>query len=250
MEDIVPLWNSYVESANLPYKIYAIDQLDDYFKGSTPTEVAQALCVAGFNITRDYFAVNNKNKIESFDDIDDFSAFEVVDLAEYIIANNIDYKSLEKFDTEEDEENFNWDEIEDEDERNERLMQYVSEHEDKIITILKQMDVERLATLWNETACYLHGDDYEYMQMIIYTQDDLKRMECYTLGSSKILVSALHNGVTHRAKFFEIDEEGYISSFYLPWEHNYFNWDELFEYIFTSGEEEELSKSILKQIKK
>ena len=85
--DIVYAWNLMHESKEVDYKIFPMSSFDEMFEGMSCLDVIKMVHNCQFGVNDDYFSFNTCGNIESFSDIDDFSAFSYYELAEYLADN-------------------------------------------------------------------------------------------------------------------------------------------------------------------
>lgn len=85
--DIVYAWNLMHESKEVDYKIFPMSSFDEMFEGMPYLDVIKMVHNCQFGVNDDYFSFNTCGNIESFSDIDDFSAFSYYELAEYLADN-------------------------------------------------------------------------------------------------------------------------------------------------------------------
>ena len=85
--DIVYAWNLMHESKEVDYKIFPMSSFDEMAGGMSYLDVIQMVHNRPFGVKDDYFSFNADGDIESFSDINDFSAFSYYELAEYLADN-------------------------------------------------------------------------------------------------------------------------------------------------------------------
>ena len=85
--DIVDAWNLMHENKEVDYKIFPMSSFDEMAGGMSYLDVIQMVHNRPFGVKDDYFSFNADGDIESFSDIDDFSAFSYYELAEYLADN-------------------------------------------------------------------------------------------------------------------------------------------------------------------
>lgn len=238
-DQVVAIWNDYVKSENLPYQIYKISEFNDYCKNLTPLEIIELASDSMFYGDCEYFGLNADERIESFDTVEDYTPFDIVTLAEYIINNNIDYSTISKCEENEDVE--------------ESLEEYVQNNFNQIVTALQRINPNRIAEMWN-SAIYYHNVEDEEMKIL--TTEDLKSELSYLSGVDILdfFVCAVRSKAQHTSKFFAYNEDAHMGllsfeSLLFPWNCKGFDWGLLIDYIFMSGNEEDVVEEIKAMLK-
>ena len=85
--DIVYAWNLMHESKEVRCKIFPMSSFNEMFDCKSHLEVIKMVHNCQFGVDDDYFSFNAEGYIESFSDINDFSAFSYYDLADYLADN-------------------------------------------------------------------------------------------------------------------------------------------------------------------
>lgn len=82
--DIVHAWNLMLEGKAVRCKIFPMSSFNEMFDTKSHLEVIKMVHNCQFGVDDDYFSFNAEGYIESFSDINDFSAFSYYDLADYL----------------------------------------------------------------------------------------------------------------------------------------------------------------------
>ena len=82
--DIVHAWNLMLEGKDVRCKIFPMSSFNEMFDSKSHLEVIKMVHNCQFGVDDDYFSFNAEGYIESFSDINDFSAFSYYDLADYL----------------------------------------------------------------------------------------------------------------------------------------------------------------------
>lgn len=82
--DIVHAWNLMLEGKKVRCKIFPMSSFNEMFDTKSHLEVIKMVHNCQFGVDDDYFSFNADGYIESFSDINDFSAFSYYDLADYL----------------------------------------------------------------------------------------------------------------------------------------------------------------------
>lgn len=86
-DDIVSAWNLMHENNDVDYQIFPMSSFEEMFEGKSYLDIIRMVHNCQFGVDDDYFSFNTYGNIESFSDIDDFSAFSYYELAEYLADN-------------------------------------------------------------------------------------------------------------------------------------------------------------------
>lgn len=88
-EDAVEIWNDYCEETNnLDDHIFCMEEFDEVFQYSTPTEIVEL--IGSFSTDDDYFTYGIYG-VDSFVNIDECSLWFPVDVARYSDENDEDF---------------------------------------------------------------------------------------------------------------------------------------------------------------
>ena len=115
--DIVHAWNLMLEGKEVRCKIFPMSSFNEMFNGKSHLEVIKMVHNCQFGVDDDYFSFNAEGYIESFSDINDFSAFSYYDLADYLadkgdsLTKEVDSDELLDYFVEEYFGNYDFDQI-------------------------------------------------------------------------------------------------------------------------------------------
>lgn len=85
---LVEAWNDYCDNSNNGDEaVYPMDSFNDLYCDMPPIDIVSMVEHTNFNSGDDYFAYDGYGRIESFDNITDYTRFEYSELAQYLIDN-------------------------------------------------------------------------------------------------------------------------------------------------------------------